>query len=66
MQQRDAERDAIRNQSEDYTKRQSVNLIGVSKARTGDSKPMPYDIENFIFSGSYNQTDQRNFEIEAI
>ncbi|WP_410503931.1 cell surface protein SprA [Nonlabens sp. Hel1_33_55] len=60
----DQERDAIRNQSEDYTKRQSVNLIGVSKARTGDSKPMPYDIENFVFSGSYNQTDQRNFEIE--
>ncbi|KQC32606.1 SprA protein [Nonlabens sp. YIK11] len=60
----DQEREAIRNQSEDYTKRQSVNLIGVSKARTGDSKPMPYDIENFVFSGSYNQTDQRNFEIE--
>lgn len=60
----DQERAAIRNQSEDFTKRQSVNLIGVSKSRTGDSKPMPYDIENFVFSGSYNQTDQRNFEIE--
>ncbi|WP_298950790.1 cell surface protein SprA [uncultured Nonlabens sp.] len=60
----DAERDAIREQSEDYTKRQSINLIGVRKERTGDSKPMPYDIENFTFSGSYNQTDQRNFEVE--
>ncbi len=60
----DEERAAIRNQSEDYTKRQSINLIGVRKDRTGDSKPMPYDIENFVFSGSYNQTDQRNFEIE--
>lgn len=60
----DAERDAIREQSEDYTRRQSINLIGVRKERTGDSKPMPYDIENFTFSGSYNQTDQRNFEVE--
>lgn len=60
----DAERDIIRNQSEDYTMRQSVNLIGVRKERTGDAKPMPYDIENFTFSGSYNQTDQRNFEVE--
>lgn len=60
----DAERDIIREQSEEYTKRQSVNLIGVRKDRTGESKPMPYDIENFTFSGSYNQTDQRNFEIE--
>jgi cell surface protein SprA len=60
----DAERDAIREQSEEYTKRQSINLIGVRKERTGESKPMPYDIENFTFSGSYNQTDQRNFEVE--
>ncbi|WP_124978828.1 T9SS outer membrane translocon Sov/SprA [Nonlabens xiamenensis] len=60
----DAERDAIREQSENYTKRQSVNLIGVRKDRTGDAKPMPYDIENFTFSGSYNQVDQRNFEVE--
>lgn len=60
----DAERDAIQEQSEDYTRRQSINLIGVRKERTGDSKPMPYDIENFTFSGSYNQTDQRNFEVE--
>ncbi|WP_438968563.1 cell surface protein SprA [Nonlabens sp.] len=61
----DAERDDILQQSEDFTRRQSVNLIGVRKERTGDAKPMPYDIENFTFSGSYNQTDQRNFEVEA-
>ncbi len=60
----DAERRAIKEQSEDYTRRQSVNFIGVRKDRTGDAKPMPYDIENFTFSGSYNQTDQRNFEVE--
>ncbi|AZQ45131.1 T9SS outer membrane translocon Sov/SprA [Nonlabens ponticola] len=62
--QSDEERDAIEEQSEEYTRRQSVNLIGVTKQRTGDKKPMPYDIENFVFSGSYNQTDQRDFEIE--
>jgi cell surface protein SprA len=60
----DEERRAIKEQSEDYTRRQSVNFIGVRKDRTGDAKPMPYDIENFTFSGSYNQTDQRNFEVE--
>jgi cell surface protein SprA len=60
----DAEREIIREQSEEYTRRQSINFIGVNKERTGQSKPMPYDIENFTFSGSYNQTDSRNFEIE--
>ena len=60
----DAERDIIREQSEDYTRRQSVNIIGLTKNRTGNKVPMPYDIENFTLSGSYNQTDRRNFEIE--
>ncbi len=60
----DADREVIREQSEEYTRRQSINFIGVSKERTGESAPMPYDIENFTFSGSYNQTDSRNFEIE--
>jgi cell surface protein SprA len=60
----DPERAAIKEQSEDFTRRQSINLIGVGKDRTGESKPMLYDIENFVFSGSYNQTDQRNFEIQ--
>jgi len=59
-----AERDKIQEQSEDYTKRQSVNFIGVRKDRTGDAKPKIYDIENFTFSYSYNQIDHRDFEIE--
>jgi|TARA_R100000479_G_scaffold174871_1_gene124333 cell surface protein SprA len=58
------EREAIRQQSVDYTKRQSVNFIGVRKDRTGDKKPKPYDIENFTFSYSYNQVDHHDFEIE--
>src|SRR5690606_7886562 len=46
------------------TKRQSINFIGVRKNRTGDKKPMPYDVENLTFSYSYNQTDHKSFEIE--
>ncbi|MCK8522441.1 cell surface protein SprA [Aquimarina sp. D1M17] len=58
------EKERIERQSTDYTKRQSFNVIGLRKERTGDSKPMPYDVENFTFSGTYNQTDHRDFEIE--
>ncbi|GAA0717173.1 cell surface protein SprA [Aquimarina litoralis] len=57
-------KEQIQRQSTDYTKRQSFNVIGLRKDRTGDSKPMPYDVENFAFSGTYNQTDHRDFEIE--
>nr|WP_299434215.1 cell surface protein SprA [uncultured Aquimarina sp.] len=58
------EKERIRRQSVNYTKRQSFNVIGLRKDRTGDSKPMPYDVENFAFSGTYNQTDHHDFEIE--
>lgn len=59
-----AERDRVEEQSITHTKRQSVNLIGVKKNRTTDKTPMPYDIENFTFSYSYNQEDHKSFEIE--
>nr|WP_233194483.1 cell surface protein SprA [Aquimarina sp. I32.4] len=58
------EKERVEKQSTDYTKRQSFNVIGLRKERTGDKKPMPYDVENFTFSGTYNQTDHRDFEIE--
>ena len=58
------ERDRVEEQSQSYTKRESVNVIGLRKERVGDRKPMPYDIENFVFSTSYNQVDHRDFEIE--
>jgi cell surface protein SprA len=60
----DAEYDRIKEQSVDYTKRQSVNFIGVRKERTGEAKPTVYDIENFTGSFSYNQTDHHDFEVE--
>ncbi len=60
----DADRDRIKQQAVDYTRRQSVNLIGVRKERTGDAKPRIYDIENLTGSFSYNQTDHHDFEVE--
>jgi cell surface protein SprA len=51
------EREEVKKQSQSYTKRQSFNLIGLRKERTGKAKPMPYDVENFVFTTSYNQVD---------
>ncbi|MBT0607715.1 cell surface protein SprA [Aequorivita echinoideorum] len=60
----DERRDEIKEQSVDYTRRQSVNFIGVRKERTGDAKPQIYDVENLTLSYSYNQEDHHDFEIE--
>ena len=58
------EEDVIREQSEDYTKRQSINFIGVRKQKTGDAKKHVYDVENLTFNYSYNKVEHRDFEIE--
>ncbi|WP_346880700.1 cell surface protein SprA [uncultured Algibacter sp.] len=58
------EEDQIRQQSEDYTKRQSINFIGVRKTRTTDAKPRFYDVENLTLNYSYNKVEHRDFEIE--
>ena len=58
------EREAVKKQSQSYTKRESINVIGLRKERTGEKKPMPYDVENFAFSTSYNQINHRDFEVE--
>ena len=58
------ERETILRQSEDYTKRQSINFIGVRKNRTAEKTPRFYDVENFTFNYSYNQVEHRDFEIE--
>lgn len=57
------ERETILTQSEDYTKRKSINFIGVRKNRTGDGIPRFYDVENFTFNYSYNEVQHRDFEI---
>lgn len=58
------ERDRIKRQSEDYTKRKSINFIGVKKNRTGETTPRFYDVENFTFNYSYNEVKHRDYEIE--
>ncbi|NJX16069.1 cell surface protein SprA [Tamlana crocina] len=59
-----AEREQIKKISEDYTKRQSINFIGVRKNRTTDKKPRFYDVENVTLNYSYNKVEHRDFEIE--
>ncbi|MFX0555463.1 cell surface protein SprA [Maribacter sp. CXY002] len=55
--------DEIQEQAEDYTKRTSINLIGVRKDRGEEADANFYDIENFTFNYSYNETEHRDFEI---
>nr|WP_147678302.1 cell surface protein SprA [Algibacter pacificus] len=59
-----ADKDRVRKQSENYTKRQSINFIGIRKNRTGDAKPRFYDVENLTLNYSYNKEQHRDFEIE--
>jgi len=57
------EAETILEQAEDYTKRTSINLIGVRKNRGEEAEENFYDIENFTFNYSYNETNHRDFEI---
>ena len=59
-----AERDNIYNRAIDYTKRRSINFIGVRKQRSPEQKQHVYDPENFTFSQSYNEVERHDFEIE--
>ncbi|MAB47028.1 MAG: cell surface protein SprA [Flavobacteriaceae bacterium] len=56
--------DSILKVNENYTKRKSINFIGVRKQRTGEKKQRFYDVENFTFNYSYNKVEHRDFEIE--
>lgn len=58
------EKDNIKNRAIDYTKRKSINFIGVRKDRAPEQKSHVYDIENFTFSQSYNQVERHDYEIE--
>ncbi|WP_394368758.1 T9SS outer membrane translocon Sov/SprA [Galbibacter mesophilus] len=59
-------KEEVRRQAEDYTKRKSINFIGVRKNRGPEQKPAVYDIENFTFNFAYNQMDHRDYEIEKL
>ncbi|NAS32109.1 cell surface protein SprA [Flavobacteriaceae bacterium R38] len=60
------EREVTRKQAEDYTKRRSINVIGLRKNRAPEQKARVYDIENFTFNYSYNEVNHRDFEIEEL
>lgn len=55
--------ETLQEQAEDYTKRKSINFIGVRKDRSAEADANFYDIENFTFNYSYNKTNHRDFEI---
>ena len=61
-----AERESIQQRAIDYTKRQSINFIGVRKNRAPDQKQHIYDPENLTLSYSYNETQHKDFEIESL
>jgi cell surface protein SprA len=60
-----AERENIRNRAIDYTKRRSINFIGVRKDRAPEQKQHIYDPENFTFSQSYNEVERHDYEIRS-
>ncbi|MBZ4036818.1 cell surface protein SprA [Flavobacterium sp. 17A] len=60
----EAEKENIRTRAVDYTKRRSINFIGVRKDRAAEQKPHVYDVENFTFSQSYNQVERHDYEVE--
>jgi cell surface protein SprA len=57
-------KDNITNRAIDYTKRTSINFIGVRKERRPEQKQHVYDPENFTFSQSFNEVQRHDFEIE--
>ncbi len=58
------ERAIIKDRSIDYTKRKSINFIGVKRERSPEQKQHIYDPENLTLSYSFNQVERHNFEIE--
>ena len=58
------DQDSILRVNENYTKRKSINFIGVKKQRSADAKKRFYDVENLTFNYSYNKVEHRDFEIE--
>ena len=61
----EAERNNIKNRAIDYTKTTSINFIGIRKERKPEKKAHIYDIENFSFSQSYNETSSHDYERES-
>ncbi len=61
-----ADKDKFLNRAIDYTKRTSINFIGVKKNKTGNGKAHIYDPENLTLSYSFNQMEHHDFEVEKL
>lgn len=61
-----AERQNIESRAVDYTKRKSINFIGVKKERGAEQKQHFYDPENLTLSYSFNETEHHDYEIENL
>ena len=60
------DRDNVLNRAIDYTKRKSINFIGVRKEKVGEKKPRIYDPENLTLSYSFNEMLHHDYEIENL
>jgi cell surface protein SprA len=60
------ERANIENRAIDYTKRTSLNFIGVRKDRAAEQKQHFYDVENLTLSYSFNETQHHDYQIEEL
>ena len=58
------EKSRIENQAIDYTKRTSINVIGLRKDKDPKKKSQIYDIENVTLSHSHNEVYHHDFQIE--
>ena len=58
------EKKRIENQAIDYTKRTSINVIGLRKDKNPEKKSQIYDIENVTLSHSHNEVYHHDFQIE--
>ncbi len=61
---RKSQRDSIRSQAIDYTKRKSISLIGVRKNKLSGNESRFYSPENFDFSYAFNELYHQDYEIE--
>ena len=62
----ESEKNNILKRAIDYTKRRSINFIGVRKEKNSEKKAHFYDPENFTISNSYNDMIHHDFEILSL
>ncbi|TGD57261.1 cell surface protein SprA [Flavobacterium humi] len=60
------EKKNIKNRAIDFTKRKSINFIGVKKERAPEQKEHFYDPENLTLAYSYNEVEHHDFEVENL